>query len=150
MKFANNPHRQQIEPMHEILTLWANYYRDRTPQGVSITYVAMMTLFAWNAKPDQVFDSIDFEKKIRLAPNDTLQIALKVQDVFERKELWSGHLSERHFLMHYYSKVSNGAPIGRIAHQLGLAHTRPRGVSMSTHIDKHLTRALLFFRSIWQ
>lgn len=118
MNFVDDPRRGELEAMHEMMTIWADYWRDRHHQGVSSTWIAMQAVRDWSKRVETIREGLVLGQPIRVTRTDTAMIAEKVRKLIHNDALWSGHRRERDILVTYYAKIHPDAPIGRIARKL--------------------------------
>ena len=118
MFFVDDPRRSQIEPMHEMMVIWANYWRDKPHLHVSPTYTAMCAIRDWSKRVEEIRESIVLGKPIRVTRTDEAIIAEKMRKLIHKDEAWQFHRRERDILVTYYLKVHPQEPIGRIARKL--------------------------------
>lgn len=141
MKFIDDPRRDRIESMHELMLIWANFWRDRPRYDVSITWVAMCAIRDWSKRISDIREGIVLGQPIRVTRTDTLMIAEKMRKLIHNGEAWSGHHRERDVLVTYYLKVHPNEPIGRIARKLDCKPWQ---------IDKIVNDALYYLSTIWR
>lgn len=141
MKFIDDPRREQIEPMHELMLIWANYWRDRPRYDVSITYVAMCAIRNWSKRVSDIREGIVLGQPIRVTRTDTMIIAEKMRKLIHNQEAWSGHKRDRDVLVMYYLNIHPNEPIGRIARKLDC---RP------WQVEKTVNDALYYLSTIWR
>lgn len=118
MLFVDDPRRSQIEPMHEMMVIWANYWRDKPHLHVSPTYTAMCAVRDWSKRVEEIRESIVLGKPIRVTRTDEAIIAEKMRKLIHKDDAWQGHRRERDILVTYYLKVHPHMPIGRIARMM--------------------------------
>ena len=118
MFFVNDPRRAQIEPMHELMLIWADYWRDKPHFHVSPTYTAMCAVRNWSKRIDEICEGLVLGKPIRVTRTDEALIAEKMRKLIHKDEAWQFHRRERDILVTYYLKVHPQEPIGRIARKL--------------------------------
>lgn len=140
MKFVDDPRRSELEAMDEIMTIWADYWRDRHHRGVSSTWIAMQAVRNWSQRVEKIREGLVLGQPIRITRTDTVIIAEKVRKLIHDDALWSGHRRERDVLVTYYLKVHPSWPIGRIAKNLDC---KPWDV------ESTVRNALCYFSLIW-
>ena len=124
MDFSNDPLRSQIEPMHEIMKVWADYWRDKPRYGVSITWVAMCSIrdqhFDWKEffDPKNPRRGLTLDQPTRVPRAVNAIVAEKVRKLLHDQTKWHFHERDRKTLMTYYLKVHPAEPIGSIARKL--------------------------------
>ena len=118
MNFVDDPRRAELEAMDELMQIWANYWRDRSHQGVSSTWIAMQAVRDWSKRVEQIREGLVLGQPIRVTRTDTVMIAEKVRKLIHDEKLWSWHHRERDVLVTYYLKVHPNEPIGSIARKL--------------------------------
>ena len=118
MNFLNDPRRERIEPMHELLSIWAQYWKDRPRQNVSSTWIAMCAVRDWSKRVKEIREGLVLGKPIRCTRTDNMMIAEKMMTLFQNEALWRFHRRERDVLVIYYLKVHPSEPIGSIARKL--------------------------------
>ena len=141
MFFVNDPRRAQIEPMHELMQIWADYWRDRPRYNVSITYVAMCAIRDWSKRISDIREGIVLGKPIRVTHTDAAVIAEKMRKLIHNDDAWSGHKRDRDVLVIYYLKVHPTEPRGRIAKKLDC---RP------WQVEKIVSDALYYLSKMWR
>lgn len=118
MNFVDDPRRNQIEPMHEMMVIWANYWRDKPTVRVSPTWKAMCAVRDWSKRIDTIREGLVTGQPIRITRTDTEMIAERMRKLLHKDESWQGHHRERDVLVTYYLKVNPNVPIGAIARKL--------------------------------
>lgn len=124
MDFSNDPLRYRIEPMHENMKTWADFWRDKPRYGVSITWVAMCSIrdqhFDWKKyfDPRNPRRGLDLDKPIRVPRAEKAIVAEKVRKLLHDQTKWCFHERDRKTLIIYYLKVHPAEPIGSIARKL--------------------------------
>lgn len=118
MFFVDDPRRAQIEPMHEMMQIWADYWRDKPVARVSPTWTAMCAVRNWSKRIEEIRECLVLGKPIRCTSTDTAMIAERMRKLLHNDQAWQGHRRERDVLVTYYLKVHPHAPIGRIARML--------------------------------
>lgn len=124
MDFSNDPLRSQIEPMHEIMKVWADYWRDKPRYGVSITWVAMCSIRDQHFDWEKFFDpknprrGLTLDQPTRVPRAVNAIVAEKVRKLLHDQTKWHFHERDRKTLMTYYLKVHPAEPIGSIARKL--------------------------------
>ena len=124
MVFVDDPRRSQIEPMHEFMTIWANYWRDShtVSSQVSPTWMIMDALERFSGRVGDIrenFGALPEERKpIKITRSDNAIIAEKVRLLIHDQDAWRGRHRLRHALVTFYLKTFNHEPIGRIARKL--------------------------------
>ena len=141
MFFVDDPRRAQIEPMHEMMLIWADYWRDRPRYDVSITYVAMCAIRNWSKRVEEIREGIVLGRPIRVTRTDTMMIAEKMRKLFHTMEAWSGHKRDRDVLVTYYLNIHPNEPIGCIAKKLDCKPWQ---------VEKVVKNALYYLSTIWR
>lgn len=141
MNFIDDPRREQIEPMHELMQIWADYWRDRPRYNVSITWVAMCAIRDWSKRIRDIREGLVLGQPIRFTRTDTMMIAEKMRTLIHDDRAWSGHRRERHVLVTYYLKVHPSEPLGRIAKKLDCR---------SWQVEKTVKDSLYYLSQIWR
>ena len=141
MKFIDDPRCEQIEPMHELMQIWADYWRDRPRYDVSITYVAMCVIRNWSKRVSDIREGIVLGKPIRVTRTDTMMIAEKMRKLLHTTEAWSGHKRDRDVLVMYYLNIHPNAPIGFIARKLDCKPGQ---------VETVVKNALYYLSQIWR
>ena len=147
MDFQNDPRRADIEPMHEIMKVWADFWRDKPRYGVSITWIAMCSIRAQHFNAKELFDPKNVRRGLTLGLPTRKPRALnaivanKVQDLIQDREKWKFHERDRQILITYYLKVHPAEPIGLIARKL---ECKP------WQVDRLVKGALYYFSTIWK
>ena len=141
MKFIDDPRREQIEPMHEMMLIWADYWRDRPRYDVSITWVAMCAVRDWSKRISDIREGIVLGKPIRVTRTDTMMIAEKMRKLIHNQAAWSGHMRDRNVLVTFYLKVHPNEPIGRIAKKLDCKPWQ---------VETVVNNALYYLSTIWR
>ena len=118
MFFVDDPRRAQIEPMHEMMLIWADYWRDKPHFHVSSTYIAMCAVRDWSKRIEEIREEIVLGKPIRMTRTDVAMIAETMRKLIHNDDAWRFHHRERDILVMYYLKVHPQEPIGRIARKL--------------------------------
>lgn len=141
MTFVNDPRRSQIEPMHELMLIWADFWRDRPRYEVSITWVAMCAVRDWSKRVQDIREGIVLGQPIRVTRTDTAIIAEKMRKLIHNDEAWSGHRRDRDVLVTYYLKVHPKFPLGLIAKKLDCKPWQ---------VEKTVNDALYYLAQIWR
>lgn len=142
MNFLDDPRRSSIEPMHEFMQIWSNYYRERPRQGVSITWIAMCSVRDWSKQIKTIREGIAIGLPIRrIRSTEERFIADRVDKMLSENELWIGHKREKNVLITYYLKVHPSWPIGKIAKALDCKPWQ---------VEKTVKDALFYFSTIWR
>ena len=141
MRFYDDPRREQIEPMHEFCSMWADYWRDYRFPHVSITWIAMCSIRDWASTTKEIKDAIVLGRPIKLIQPEKAIIAEKVRVLFLDNEKWEGHHRDREVLMTYYAKTKPRQPIGYIARQLDCKPWL---------VEKTVKDALFYMSKIWE
>lgn len=147
MDFTNDPRRADIEPMHEMMVAWADFWRDRPRYGVSITWVAMCSIRAQHFNAKELFDPRNVRRGLTLGlptrrPRAVNAIvANKIQDLIQDRSKWRFHERDRQILITYYLKVHPAEPIGLIAKKL---ECKP------WQVDRLVKGALYYISTIWK
>lgn len=147
MDFTNDPRRADIEPMHEMMVAWADFWRDRPRYGVSITWVAMCSIRAQHFNAKELFDPRNVRRGLTLGlptrrPRAVNAIvANKIQDLIQDRSKWKFHERDRQILITYYLKVHPAEPIGLIAKKL---ECKP------WQVDRLVKGALYYISTIWK
>lgn len=147
MDFTNDPRRADIEPMHEMMVAWADFWRDRPRYGVSITWVAMCSIRAQHFNAKELFDPKNVRRGLTLGlptrrPRAVNAIvANKIQDLIQDRSKWKFHERDRQILITYYLKVHPAEPIGLIAKKL---ECKP------WQVDRLVKGALYYLSTIWR
>ena len=141
MRFYDDPRREAIEPMHEYLTMWANYWRDFPTQHVSITWVAMCSIRDWSNVEPNIREGIVLGRPIKTINTERAVIAEKVRVLFRNTEKWRGHHRDREVLMIYYAKTRPNQKIGYIAR---LLNCKP------WLVEKTVKDALFYMSTVWE
>lgn len=147
MDFTNDPRRADIEPMHEMMVAWADFWRDRPRYGVSITWVAMCSIRAQHFNAKELFDpknvrrGLTLEKPIRVQRAVNAIVAEKVRKLIHDQTKWRFHERDRKILVTYYLKVRPAEPLGSIAKKL---ECRP------WQVDRLVKGALYYLSTIWK
>lgn len=124
MDFTNDPLRSRIEPMHEKMKVWADYWRDKPRYGVSITWVAMCSIRAQHFDAKKLFDpknprrGLTLDQPTRVPRAVNAIVAEKVRKLLHDQTKWHFHERDRKTLVTYYLKVHPAEPIGSIARKL--------------------------------
>lgn len=147
MEFYDDPRRSEIEPMHEIMLAWADFWRDKPRYGVSITWVAMCSIRAQHFDAKELFDPKNVRRGLTLGlPTRKPRvvnaiIAEKVRKLLHDQTKWKFHERDRKILVTYYLKVHPSDPIGKIAKKL---ECRP------WQVDRLVKGALYYLSTIWK
>ena len=147
MDFTNDPRWADIEPMHEMMVAWADFWRDRPRYGVSITWVAMCSIRAQHFNAKELFDpknvrrGLTLDKPIRVPRAENAIIAEKVRKLIHDQTKWRFHERDRKILVTYYLKVRPAEPLGSIAKKL---ECRP------WQVDRLVKGALYYLSTIWK
>ena len=147
MDFTNDPRRAEIEPMHEMMMAWADFWRDRPRYGVSITWIAMCSIRAQHFSAKELFDpknvrrGLTLDKPIRVPRAANEIIAEKVRKLIHDQTKWRFHERDRKILVTYYLKVRPAEPLGSIAKKL---ECRP------WQVDRLVKGALYYLSTIWK
>lgn len=141
MNFIDDLRRHQIEPMHELMLIWADYWRDRPRYDVSIMWVAMCAVRDWSKRIQDIREGIVLGQPIRVTRTDTFVIAEKMRKLIHDDGAWSGHRRDRDILVTYYLKIHPKEPIGRIAKKLDCKPWQ---------IEKVVNDALYYLSQIWR
>ena len=147
MDFTNDPRRADIEPMHEMMVAWADFWRDRPRYGVSITWVAMCSIRAQHFNAKELFDpknvrrGLTLDKPIRVPRAVNEIIAEKVRKLIHDQTKWRFHERDRKILVTYYLKVRPNDRIGVIAKKL---ECKP------WQVDRLVKDALYYLSTIWK
>ena len=141
MNFLDDPRRAEIEPMHEFLEMWGDYYRDRQRLNVSITYLAMMAIRNNSKRREQIREGIAIGEPIKLPKIDRSIIATKVEELITNSELWRFHERDRQVLVDYYLNIHPSCPIGKVAKILGCKPYR---------VEALVKDALYVFSKLWK
>lgn len=140
MNFVDDPRRCELEAMDEFMKIWADYWRDRSHQGVSPTWIAMRAVRDWSKRVEKIREGLVLGQPIRVTRTDTVMIAEKMRKVIHNDVAWSGHRRERDVLVTYYLKTHPGMPIGRIARKLDCKPWQ---------VDSLVKDALYYLSLIW-
>lgn len=147
MDFTNDPRRADIEPMHEKMVAWADFWRDRQRYGVSITWVAMCSIRDQHFNAKELFDpknvrrGLTLDKPIRVPRDVNAIVAEKVRKLIHDQTKWRFHERDRKILVTYYLKVRPAEPLGSIAKKL---ECRP------WQVDRLVKGALYYLSTIWK
>lgn len=141
MNFLDDPRRATIEPMHEFMQIWADFWRDKKRYEVSITYIACMAVRDFHKRVHDIREGYVIGQPIRIIRRDRAVIAERVRKIIHTPELWEGHKDERRILVTYYLKIHPSMPIGKIASMLDC---KP------WEVDKKVKDALYYLSTIWR
>lgn len=147
MDFTNDPRRSEIEPMHEIMLAWADFWRDKPRYGVSITWVAMCSIRAQHFDAKELFDPKNVRRGLTLGlPTHKPRvvnaiIAEKVRKLLHDQTKWQFHERDRKILVTYYLKVHPAEPIGLIARKL---ECKP------WQVERLVKGALYYISTLWR
>lgn len=141
MNFINDPRREQIEPMHELMVIWSDFWRDRPYYKTSSMWAVMCSVRNTSKRVSDIREGLVLGEPIRVTRTDSAIIAEKMRKLIHNDEAWSGHRRDRDILVTYYLKVHPHAPIGRIARMLDCKPWQ---------VDKLVNDALYYLSTIWR
>lgn len=141
MNFLDDPRRQQIEPMHEFLTTWAQWGRFKPFRYTSLTYRVMCWMRDHSKTVQTIREGIVTGERVHYRVDDETaeKVALKVEHYLRKLRDIDIGACER--LRFYYLKASPEMPIGKIAKKLGCAPWK---------VDETIKNDLYQLSKIWE